>query len=188
MKGKINWFGLAGGILIVSVVLISVFVPWWQLIVGDNLVSASASPINTSFSFVGSHFTIPLILALNIASLVSLTAGGIVMLIYSVKPDKEYSKRLLGFAYKKPLYSVLLFVIGLFLITVLVKSFFSFDVPLIGATTTQLPSDMTSGIIVRVLMSAGFQWPFYLAILATGLCIAARFYQNKLVPTEHLKY
>ena len=186
MNLKINWFGLAGGILIVAVVIISLFVPWWQLIVGNDLVSASASPVNTSFNFVGSHFTIPLILALNIASLVSLTAGGIVMLIYSVKPDKTYSKRLLGFSYKKPLYSVLLFVVGLLLITILIRSFFSFGVPLIGVATTQLPSEMTSGIIIRVLMSAGFQWPFYLAILATGLCIAARFYQNKLIPPKQI--
>jgi len=186
MGTKINWLGFAGGITTVAVVIISIFVPWWQLIVGNNLVITSASPVNTSFNFVGNHFSIPLILALNIASFVSLTAGGIAMLIYSVKPDKPYSKRLLEFSYKKPLYSVLLFVVGLFLIAFLVKSLFSFDIPLIGATTSTLPSDMTSGLVIRVLMLAEFQWPFYMAAIATGLCIAARFYQNKLVPTEPL--
>ncbi len=186
MMEKINWFGLAGGIMTVAVVIISVFFPWWQLIVGDNLVKASVSPVNTSFNFVGNHFTIPLMLALNIASFVLLTAGGVAMLIYSVKPDKAYSKRLLGFAYRKPLYSVVLFVVGLFLMVFLVKSLFSFDVPLIGATTSTLPADMTSGIVIRALMSAEFLWPFYLAAIATGLCIAARFYQNKIVPTKPL--
>ena len=99
---------------------------------------------------------------------------------YSVRPEKAYSKRLLGFSYRKPLYSSMLFVIGLFVISLLVKSIFSFDVPFAGSTKTTLPSNMTSDIIIGVLMSAESQRPFWLATIAAGLCIAARLYDKKI--------
>lgn len=179
---KINWFGLAGGIAVILLIIISLFIPWWQLTVGDNLIKANVSPLNTNFSFVGDSFTIPLIWALNIAGIISLAAGGIVMLIYSVMPTKSYSKRLLGFAYRKPLYSLLFFIIGLIIITLLVKAVFNLNVPLVGSTKATLPSSLTQGITVSLLMSAEFQWPFWLAAVTTGLCIAARLYHQKIAP------
>ena len=184
MKAKINWFGLAGGITVIVLIIISLFIPWWQLTIGDDLVTTNASPMNTNFNVIGNSFTIPLIMALNIASIISLSASGIVMLIYSVRPQKSYSKRLLGFAYRKPLYSVLMFVIGLFLITVLVKSLFSLDVPLSGLLLSTIPADMTQGVTLSVSMNAGFQWPFLLATVAAGLCIMARVYHKKISLTS----
>lgn len=184
MQGKINWFGLAGSVAIIVLIIISLFVPWWQLTVGDDLVKANASPVNTNFNFAGDSFTIPLIWALNIGSIISLTAGGIAVLIYSVKPAESYSKRLLNFGYRKPLYSLLFFVIGLLAITMLIKSIFSLDVPLIGSVRTTLPQSMTQGTTVSVLMSAAFIWPFWLAAVAAGLCITARFYHKKITIAE----
>jgi Tfp pilus assembly protein PilV len=178
MKYKINWFGLAGGITILVVIGISLFVPWWQLTIGDNLMQTNASPVNTNFDLIGNSFTIPLLVALNIATLVSLTAGGIVMLIYSIKPTKSYSGRLLGFSYKKPLISIIIFVVGLFALTFIIKSLFNFDIPLMGTTSSTLPSNMTEGIIINVIMSAQFQYPFWLATIAAGLCIIAKFYHK----------
>jgi hypothetical protein len=180
IRAKINWFGLAGGIAVIALIIISMFVPWWQLTVGDDLVKANASPLNSNFNFVDDSFTIPLIMALNFSSIISLAAGGIIILIYSIRPEEEYSERLLGFSYRKPLYSLLLFVIVLFVITLFVKSIFSFDVPFIGSTKTALPSSMTSGIVISVLISAEFQWPFWLATIAAGFCIAARLYHKKI--------
>jgi hypothetical protein len=184
MQAKFNWFGLAGSIAIIMLIIISLFVPWWQLTVGDDLVKANASPVNTNFNFAGDSFTIPLIWALNIGSIISLTAGGIAILIYSVKPAESYSKRLLNFGYRKPLYSLLFFVIGLFAITLVIKSMFSLEVPLIGSAETTLPQSMTQGTTVSVLMSAAFIWPFWLAAVASGLCIAARFYHKKIPIAE----
>jgi hypothetical protein len=181
---KMNWVGITGGATVIALIIISLFVPWWHLTVGDNLVEAKASPINTYFNFVGDSFTIPLIWALNIASIISLTAGGIVMLIYSIKPEESYSKRLLGFAYKKPLYSIIFFVIGLFVTTYLVRSLFSFEVPLVGSVTSTVPADMTQGATVSIFMSAEFVWPFWLAVAAAVLCIAARFYHKKLTSSQ----
>jgi hypothetical protein len=184
MQAKFNWFGLAGSIAIIVLIIISLFVPWWQLTVGDDLVKANASPVNTNFNFAGDSFTIPLIWALNIGSIISLAAGGIAILIYSVKPAESYSKRLLNFGYRKPLYSLLFFVIGLFAITLVIKSMFSLEVPLIGSAETTLPQSMTQGTTVSVLMSAAFIWPFWLAAVASGLCIAARVYHKKITIAE----
>jgi hypothetical protein len=176
-----NWFGLAGGLTIVVLIAISLFVPWWQLTVGDGLVKANASPINTNFNFAGTSFTIPLIWALNVASIIFLSAGGIAMLVYSVSPSKSYSEKLLGFSYRKPLYAILLFVVVLILITFLVKSVFNFEVPLLGSIETTLPAEITNGTNISVFMSANFVWPFWLAVLATTLCIMAKFYHKKIV-------
>ena len=177
---KINLVGLLAGIIIIALLIISIAVPWWTLIVGDNLVEAKVSPVNTYFNFVGDSFTIPLIWALNIASIISMTAGGITMLIYSIKPEEAYSKRLLDFAYKKPLYSVVFFLVGLFATTFLVKSLFGFEVPLLGSVTSVMPVDMTQGATVSILMTAGFIWPFWIAIAAAALCIVAKIYHKKI--------
>ena len=117
MKRSINWFGFAAGILTLLVLVISLFIPWWQLTVGDNLMKVNASPVNTNFGLFGAQFTLPLIWALNLVSVLTFTASGIVMLFYSLMPTKSYSKQLLAFSYKKPLFSLVTFVSGLLIIT-----------------------------------------------------------------------
>jgi hypothetical protein len=180
LRRDFNWFGLAGGAAIICLIFVSFFVPWWQLVVGDGLVTANVSPLYTDFNFVGYWFTIPLLWALNLGSVLSMAAGGVAMLIYSIYPGKSYSKNLLGFGYKKPLISVLLFVIILIVLTQTIQAVFSLTVPLVGSATSVLPETMTYGTIVRVLITANFQWPFYLATVAAGLCIAGKFYHKKL--------
>ena len=177
---KFNWFGLAGGLTTIIVVLVSLLVPWWQLTIGDDLLKANASPVNTNFGFLGSSFTIPFIWALNIVSLLTLIASGIAMLLYSVWPRKSFSKHLLGFGYKKPLFTVLFFIIGLVVITAILQAVLSFNVPLMGSTTSTLPVPLASGVTISFLMSAAFQWPFWLTVVAAGLCIAARLYHKKV--------
>jgi hypothetical protein len=179
---KFNWFGLAGGALTLLVIAVSLVYPWWQLTVGDDLMKINASPVNTNFGFLDTSFTIPFIWALNIMSILSLLASGIAMLVYSIIPRKSYSKHLLGFGYKKPLFTVLFFVIGLVVITVILQAVLSLNVPLMGSTTSTLPIPFVSGITLSVLLSAGFQWSFWLAVVAATLCIAARLYHKKVAP------
>ena len=103
------------------------------------------------------------------------------MLIYSVKPDKSYSKKLLGFGYKKPLYAVIIFIIGLFSTSYLVQRFSGFGFPLVGSGSMSLPQGMApDGANISVAVSAGFGWPFYFAIVVAGLCVAARVYHRKI--------
>jgi len=180
---EINWFGFAGGALTLVTVVVSLFYPWWQLIVGDGFLKANASPVNTNFGFLGTSFTIPLIWALNIVSVLSLVASGVVMLIYSIIPTKSYSKHLLGFAYKKPLFTLIFFVAGLFAIALIFQAVSGVAVPLMGSTTMTLPQFLTSGVTISVLMSGAFQWPFWMAIVAAVLCIVARLYHKKVAVT-----
>ena len=60
---KINWFGLVGGILILVVLAVSIYYPWWILTIGDNLVKVNASPVNTNFGLSNIKFTVPIIWA-----------------------------------------------------------------------------------------------------------------------------
>ena len=179
MQTKMNWFGLAGGVTIIVLIIVSLFSPWWQITVGEDLVKANVSPVNTNFNFLGNAFTIPLLWALSLSSLLALVASGIAMLIYSIMPTKSYSKHLLDFAYKKPLFILLFFVIVLFALTQIIQAMFSLNVPMIGSTTVTLPESMTYGVTIAVLISAEFQWPFWLAAIAAGLCIAARLYHKR---------
>ena len=186
LLAKINWFGLAGGALTLLVIAVSLVYPWWQLTVGDNLMKINASPVNTNFGFLGTGFTIPFIWALNVIGLLSLLLSGIAMLIYSVMPTKSFSKPLLDFGYKKPLYTFLFFVIGLLVVTVILQSVLSINLPLMGSATNTVPIPFASGVTLTVLLSAGFLWPFWLAAVAAGLCIAARFYHGKVAAVPHV--
>ncbi len=185
MKTNMNWFGLVGGALTIVVVVVSLFSPWWQLTVGDNFLTANASPVNTNFSFKDTSFTIPFIWALNIVSLLSLILSGVVMLVYSLMPAKSYSKHLLGFAYRKPLYTLIFFIAGLFAVALVIQAVLGVNVPLMGSTNVTL---LMPSVTISFPLSAGFQYPFWLAIVAAGLCIAARLYHKKVAaakqPTE----
>jgi hypothetical protein len=181
---KFNWFGLAGGVTTLLVIAVSMVYPWWQLTVGDDLLTVNASPVNMNLGFLDTSFTIPFILALNIVSILTLVASGIAMLIYSLIPRKSYSMHLLGFGYKKPLFTVLFFVIGLVVTTVICQAVLSLHIPLMGPATSTVPIPLVSGVTLTVLLSAGFQWSFWLAIVAAALCIAARLYHKKVATTQ----
>lgn len=184
MVTKRNWLGFTGGITVLLTVVVSLFVPWWQLVAGDNLVRANVSPIYTNFDLIGTSFTIPLLFALNISTMILMTAGGVAVLIYSLRPLASYSGRLLSFGYKKPLYSLILFTVGLIAVTLLVKSILGFEIPLIGSTRVTLPTAITQGATVSVLLVASFQWPFFLAMASAALCIIARWFHKKIATTE----
>jgi hypothetical protein len=179
---KFNWFALAGGVTTILMVAVSLFTPWWFLTVGDDLMTVNVSPVNMNMGFLDASFTIPFIFALNIVSILSLLASAVAMLIYSLIPRKSWSIHLLGFGYKKPLYIVLFFIIGLLVTTVICQSVLNFTIPLMGSATSVLPIPFVDGITLTVLLSAGFQWSFWLAVVAAALCITARIYHGKVAP------
>jgi hypothetical protein len=184
MQAKINWFGLAGGIATIAVVIISVYIPWWQISVGE-LVNASFSPVNTNAGVFGTAMTIPLLWAANLTGLLFLVSSGAVMIAYSLLPAKPYSKHLLGFAYKKPLFAVIFFVIPLIAVSLLLQSLVGIGIPLNGTSNIAIPIGlMGAGITISFLVTAGFLWPFWLAAVAAGLCLAARIYHKRLTATK----
>ncbi len=186
MQSKINFVAMAAAVSTLVLVVVSWFVPWWKLTMGNNpeIALVNVSPVNFNFALFGNILTIPLIYALNIASLLTLAAGGIIMLAYSLYPTKSYSKQLLGFGYKKPLYAVIMFVIALLGMYFSVRYLAGMDFPLNGSGTMGLPEAMANmgvNVNVSVPVSAYLGWPFYFAIAVAGLCIAARFYHRKIV-------
>lgn len=187
---NINWFGLASGILLVVVIYLSFYNPWWLFKVGD-FVYANVTPFNTNFNIFGTLFLIPLLTAINISSLVLLSVSAIVMIVYSVIPTKSYSKQLLCFAYKKPLYSIISFVVVLvvisFIVPMLISSFVPIDnlnisIPLMGTSAIQVPTQMLGleGVQIAIVVSGAFQWTFWLAVAAAALCIVARVYHRSV--------
>ncbi len=180
----INWFGLVAGILTLVVIVISMFLPWWQLTIGDNLLTINASPIYTNFGLLGDSFTIPLLLAINISTILLFTAGGIVMLIYSFIPSKPYAKHLLGFSWKKPLYALIFFAVGL-LATVGIAGYLGFNVPLMGTAAFSIPEQWTfgTGFNFNTQLTANFLIPFWLAVPTAILCVLARVYHSR-IPEE----
>jgi hypothetical protein len=182
VQRNLNWFGLAGGTLTIILVIVSLFVPWWQFQVGTPvLFEAKVSPLNTTFGGLGDAFSIPLILALNLASVISLAASGVIMIIYSILPTKPYSMKLLGFSYRKPLYSVVFFVVSLFALSLIINSVLGFSIPLMGSANIQLSQALPQGAAVRMLVNADFLWPFWLSVAVAALCLVARVYHKKIV-------
>jgi uncharacterized iron-regulated membrane protein len=107
-------------------------------------------------------------------------ASGIIMLIYSLVPTKPYARDLLGFSWKKPIYSVVGFVIGLIIVLV-AAGHFGLYLPINGSSKLTLPSNMTQGATVTAQVSGSFGISFWLAVVATGLCISARLYHSRFV-------
>lgn len=189
MQNKMNWFGITGSISIFTVIVVSIFVPWWQVSVGSvdsPLANFQVSPMSNNFSFLGQTFTFPLIMAINISVIISLLAGGIAILVSSINPKKSYANKLLTFSYRKPIYALLIFVIGLFITIVLTKSVTGLDVPMIGSANSAVDGSIIQSLlgdisISNVLFTAGFQWPFYLVIVSAILCIIANYYDKRIL-------
>ena len=198
MERKINWIGLAAGITTLLLVVASLYIPWWQMSVdnitvgnsasplisfentGELQLGASLSPVSTNVNFLDASFTVPLIWAYNMVGLLFLLTCGIVMLIYSVLPDKPYSKHLIGFAYKKPLLMIIFFAVPLIAFPLILQAILKISVPLNGTTTLALPMGfLGADMSVSATVTTGFLWTFWLAIIAASLCLAARIYYKR---------
>jgi hypothetical protein len=174
-----NILGIVTGFLILALLGVSFFVPWWQLTVGENLIVVNASPVNTTFGVYDTGFRIPLLSALNLISILGLAASGLVMLIYGFLPNRHYSTHLLGFAYRKPLYLILGFIAGL-LVSIALAGAFGVAVPFSGATTITLPSNYTFGLTISIVVVSAVQWPFYLAIVVAVMSVITRIYHSRI--------
>ena len=68
MQNKINIVALVAGISTLVLIVISIFVPWWQLVVGNpSIATVNISPVNLNLALLGNSLTVPLVLAINIA-------------------------------------------------------------------------------------------------------------------------
>ena len=193
-----NWFALVGGTLTLVLTVASIFVPWWQITVGQTLATVSISPVSLSTIAMGYNVALPIITAIGWMFMVLLISAGIALTVYSIMPTKPYSKRLLGFAYKKPLGTFIGFVILMLLLTnagTIVGMIAGpnmagadLNIPWNGPKTLHLPSSMAQGILLGIAISASLEWTFWLAVIVAALCVAARLYHKKLdKPAEQEK-
>jgi len=188
---SVNWFALVGGVLTLVLTVASMFAPWWQITLGRTLATVGFSPVSLSTNIIGYSVALPIVQAISWMFIVLLISAGIVLIVYSIMPTKPYSKRLLGFAYKKPLGTLVAFVVLMLLLTnagtilgmMAGSSNLSgadLNVPWIGAKTLHLPSSMAQGTILGIAISAEIEWTFWLAVTVASLCVAARLYHKKL--------
>jgi hypothetical protein len=185
MTGKINIVALVAGVLSLVLVALSWFVPWWQITIGNPgpqaIATVNFSPVNFNFAFFHTMLTVPIIWALNIASLLTLLAGGIALVAYAVMPTKSYSKQILGFGYKKPLYALILFIIELVVLYFSATMISGISFPIMGSGVLSLPASLApGGISISVAVSTAFGWTFFFAIAVVVMCVAARFYHRKI--------
>jgi hypothetical protein len=178
---KINWFGLVGGVLTLALVAVSLLWPWWRLTAGQNIMVVGTSPVATNISLLGKSLTIPLIWAANLSGLLSFLACGIVMLIYSIAPLRSYSKHLLNFAYLTPLYGVIFEFVGVFAAVSVMNGYLGLSIPVSGSVIGTLPSSLVQDITVKVAISTGFLWTFWLAVVSSGLCVSAKIYHSRMI-------
>jgi hypothetical protein len=180
MVRRVNWFGLAAGIITLIVVFVSMYIPWWQLTIGEDLVKVNASPLFTEFGLFGTQFAIPILWALNLSFTLIFVFSGVLMLVYSFIPTKPYARELLGFSYKKPLYAVIFFLVGLVAL-VAIAGVLGLGVPLLGMADVSLPASLTMGATISASVLTSFLLPFWLAIVAAVLCIVARVYHSFII-------
>lgn len=171
----INWLGLIGGFSSILLVVLSFYAPWWRLTIGEDLLVVNISPFNFNFNFLGVSFIIPVILAINLSSIFMLLVGGIIMIAYSLSPSKTYSKQLLCFAYKKPIYSVILFLAGIIIVNLILNLMFNFNIPIQGDSQVNY---VVQAVAVIIPVKTSFYWPFWFAIATAVICIAARIYHR----------
>lgn len=179
-SSRINWFGLAGGATTLALIAVSIFIPWWQLRVGDSLIAANVSPLYTNFNLAGNSFTIPAILAVNISCILLSLIGAVLILVYSVKPNKSYSKTLLNLSFATPLLFVVIFTVALFALSYIILTMYGFNFPIVGSANVQLPSNANGESSVSMQLTAEFMLPFYLAVVSSILCIASRIYHKRI--------
>jgi len=193
---RLNWFALAAGVLMLVVVALSIFTPWWKLQIGSGtgFVAVNANPFYTNISLLRLNFVIPILFAVNIAMIALFTASGVIFIIYSIKPTKSYSKHLLSYGWKRPLYTIIGFIVVIAVILYVVPEVINSMghtsmvpvplVPLIGSSVIQLPSGMfgnSNSIQIGITVITTFEYTFYLGVAAAVLGIVARVYHPRIV-------
>ena len=195
-KKAINWFALAAGALMLVVVALSIFTPWWKLQIGSGtgFVTINANPFYTSFDVLHLNFVIPFLFAINIGIIALFAASGVIFIIYSVKPTKSYSKHLLSYGWKRPLYTVIGFIVLIVVILYVAPDIINSMshsstvpvpiVPLIGSSVIQFSSGVfgsSNAVQVGITVVTAFGYTFYLAVAAAALGIVARIYHRRIV-------
>jgi len=191
-----NLFALAAGALMLVVVALSVFIPWWklQIGIGSGLVTVNANPFYTSFGVLSLSFVIPILFAINVATIALFIVSGIIFIVYSFKPTKSYSKYLLSYGWKRPVYTIIGFIAMMMVVLYVVPDIINLIghtsavpvplVPLMGSSLIRLPSGIfgnSNSIQIGITVVTTFGYTFYLGVAAAVLGIVARMYHRRII-------
>ena len=194
---SVNWFALAGGVLTLVLAFASFFMPWWQITVGQTLATVRFSPASLSPTIIGYDMGIPMIAVMTWIIIMLLILAGVTLVIYSVFTMKPYSKSLLCFAYKKPVQTLVGFVLLMLLLTNIgtilgifwgpsMSTGMDLNLPWNGYKMIKLPDSFAQGMVAGISVSAQVGWTFWLAVADAGLSICARVYHRKIEHLSHL--
>jgi hypothetical protein len=135
---------------------------------------------------------VPILFAINIAVIALFTASGAIFIVYSIKPKKSYSKHLLSYGWKRPLYTIIGFIVTILVILYVVPSIINTMAhssmipvpiaPLMGSSVIDLPSGIfgnSNSIQIGITVITTFEYTFYLGLAATVLGIMARIYHRR---------
>ena len=176
----VNWPGLACAVTAATLVLLSFLYasPWWQAEIGDDMARANISPLDYNANLIGTSIGVPIIWFMNLACKLTFIACAVAFLIYSVATQKSYSKKLLNFAYKKPIIIFISFVVMLVVASYIVGSFIGRSVPLSGTSTLRIS---VGEVTADIPISTGFTWVFWLSATTTVLALVAKIYDWKII-------
>jgi len=182
---KRNWFALATGALMLVTVASSLHSPWWRAEIGSGLITVNADPFYTSFKVFGVSYVIPIIFVLNVGLTALFVASGIALVVYTIEQEKGYSKHLLSFGWRRPLYVVVGFVavlvLSLHVIPLVVNTIARAVevstpmVPLMGSSIIRLPSNVLNiPAQVSITVTTTFTHSFFLGVATVALAITTR--------------
>jgi len=176
----VNWPGLACAVTASTLVLLSFLYtsPWWQVEIGDNVARANISPLNYNANLIGTSIEVPIIWFANLIFKLTFIACAVALFMYSVATQKPYSKKLLNFAYKKPIIVFILFVVVLVGTLYIAGNFIGIGVPLSGASTLTMSAGEDTA---NVPISTSFTWVFWLAAATAVLALVAKIYDWKII-------
>jgi len=155
----------------------SFYTPWWRLQAGPATVNAD--PFFASITVLGVDCTAPLMLALNVGTLSSYMVGGAALIICALRPMEGYSRHLLAFGWKRPVYTLAGFTVALAAVRCIVPLVAakygcpSLAFPLVGSSAVQLPSGPFKASIT-VEATASFTHSFLLGAAAAALSVLSR--------------
>lgn len=183
---RINWFGLAAGILMI---LLPFLGPWWRLTVGEA-VRVEISPFEVTVMMLNEPVVIPTLVAyLVFAAKITIWIAGAFMILASL-PERWWSRRLLKFGAMKVLWEVIGLVALLLIAAFVANKFLSSVVPgfslpyVVGSTASTIEMEgATVTLPIRMVLTGTFA----VAVVTAILGVAARIYHKRFIEPSKLK-
>jgi len=182
---RVNFLGFIAGALIIYLVFFDA--PWWTLSAGEAL-SLQVSPFNITMVVLNSPVEVPVIYYITLAAKITALAAAAAFFVGSAAGGKEWSRRVIGFAWIK----ITSIVVGLFIVLAIISygstyigqylsqylsMSASYNIPLMGEGHFEITYGSFS-ISANVLTSFGQN--SMIAAAAVALSIVTRIYHGKI--------